>query len=443
MFRILNQALRTPLLGQVSPWWRVAAASAAAGTAFFFMAAAFGTAHNTFEDSASIEQVVEQLSLPALEPVQGDTHSYIREVVIQRGDTLASLLAKLDLNASEAERFLRHDRSAAAFSRQLVPGKTFIARVDEAGELETLSFPLNGENPQALVVQRTSEGYTAQTLPLPLSRSVSLKSTTIRQSLFGATDEAGIPDAVAFQLADIFGGDIDFHRDLRKGDRFSVIYETADHLGKPVGNPRILAAEFINDGKVFRAFWFQPAHGTGGYYTESGQSMKKAFLRSPLEFSRITSGFSSARYHPVLQKIRAHRGIDYAAPIGTRVKATGDGIVDFVGVQGGYGKVVTIRHPGNRLTVYSHLSGFAPGLRKGMRVKQGEIIGFVGATGLATGPHLHYEFRVDGVHRNPLTIALPEAPPLPADQMPAFKLAVAELINQLATLGNTRIALLD
>lgn len=442
MLQILNQALRTPLLGQALPFRRATVSIAVTATAFF-MATAFGTARDTFEHTASVTPFIEQLSLPALEPIQGNSQSNIREVVIQRGDTFGSLLTKLDLNDSAAERFLRHDKSAAPFSRQLAPGKSFVARIDEAGELETLVFPLSNGNSEALVVQRTAEGFTAQTTTLPLSRSVSLKSATIRHSLFGATDEAGIPDAVALQLAEIFGGDIDFHRDLRKGDRFSIIYETAEYLGKPVGNPRILAAEFINDGKTFRAFWFQPDQGNGGYYTESGRSMKKAFLRSPLEFSRITSGFSTARYHPVLRKMRAHRGIDYAAPIGTRVKATGDGIVDFVGVQGGYGKVVMIRHPGNRLTVYGHLSGFAPGLRKGMRVSQGEIIGFVGATGLATGPHLHYEFRVDGVHRNPIAIALPEAPPLPTDLLPVFKLAAMELLDQLAALRDNQIALLD
>lgn len=443
MLQILNQALRTPLHGRVLPFRRAAAVSVAVAATASFMATAFGTARDTFEHNTSVAAVVEQLSLPALATVAGQLDSYVREVVIQRGDTFGSLLTKLDLNDSEAERFLRHDKSAAPFARQLAPGKSFVARVDAAGELETLIFPLNNGNAEALVVQRTPEGFTAQTTALPLSRSVSLKSATIRHSLFGATDEAGIPDAVALQLAEIFGGDIDFHRDLRKGDRFSIIYETAEYLGKPVGNPRILAAEFINDGKTLRAFWFQPAQGTGGYYTESGRSMKKAFLRSPLEFSRITSGFSIARYHPVLREMRAHRGIDYAAPIGTRVKATGDGIVDYVGVQGGYGKVVMIRHPGNRLTVYGHLSGFAPGLRKGMRVSQGEIIGFVGATGLATGPHLHYEFRVDGVHRNPLAIALPEALPLPTDQLPVFKLAAGELLNLLAALRDDQIALLD
>lgn len=443
MRQILNQAPHLSLFRKASPILRIASAGAATAATFFFMAAAFGTARDTLDLDANIKQVVEQLPLPALEPIEGSTNSLTREIVIQRGDTLGSLLTKLGIDTAEAERFLRQDKSAAAFARQLVPGKSFIARIDTNGELESLVFPLNGENSKALLVQRTSEGFAAKTDALPLASRLALKSATIQHSLFAATDEAGIPDAVAIQLVEIFGGDIDFHRDLRKGDRFSVIYESTDHLGKPIGNPRILAAEFVNDGKTYRAFWYQPAQGSGGYYTESGQSMRKAFLRSPLEFSRITSGFSSARYHPVLREVRAHRGIDYAAPVGTRVKATADGVVDFVGMQGGYGKVVMLRHPGNRTTVYGHLSGFAAGLRKGSRVSQGEVIGYVGATGLATGPHLHYEFRVAGVHRNPLSIALPEAAPLPDGQLAAFKTAAAEMANQLAMARDMRIALLD
>lgn len=443
MRSILNQALGQSFSGQASPSLRIVAAGTGVAVAFFFMAAAFGTARDTLEREASVKQVVEQLPLPAAELVVGRANTFTREVVIRRGDTLGSLLAKLDIDATEAERFLRYDKRAAAFSRQLVPGKSFTAHVDADGDLESLVFPLNGDNAVALVVQRETDGFAAKTEVLPVSHRTELKSATIRQSLFGAADEAGIPDAVAMQMVEIFSGDIDFHRDLRKGDKFSLLYETADYLGKPLGNPRILAAEFINHGKIYRAFWYQPSQGPGGYYTASGQSTKKAFLRSPLEFSRITSGFSAARYHPVLQEVRAHRGIDYAAPIGTRVKATGDGMIDFVGVQGGYGKVVMIKHPGNRTTVYGHLSGFAPGLRKGARVSQGEVIGYVGATGIATGPHLHYEFRVDGIHRNPLTVALPEGLPLTADQLPAFKTAAAEMMERLASVRDVQVALLD
>jgi murein DD-endopeptidase MepM/ murein hydrolase activator NlpD len=270
-----------------------------------------------------------------------------------------------------------------------------------------------------------------------------MKSAEIRSSLFGATDAAGIPDGVATQLADIFGGDIDFHRDLRKGDRFSVAYESITHLGRMVRTGRILAAEFVNDGNTYRAVWFDGGDGRGGYYTADGKSIRKSFLRSPLEFSRITSGFSSARYHPVLKEVRAHRGIDYGAPTGTRVKATGDGTVEFAGRQGGYGNVVILRHQGHYETVYGHLSGFASGLRKGSRIGQGDVIGYVGATGVATGPHLHYEFRVDGAHRNPLTVALPAALPLAANQLAQFRDQTQAVLGRLEAIRGVNLALLD
>ena len=224
-----------------------------------------------------------------------------------------------------------------------------------------------------------------------------MKSAEIRYSLFGATDAAGIPDSVATQLADIFGGDIDFHRDMRKGDRFSVIYESINHLGKMVRTGRILAAEFVNDGKAYRAVWFDGADGQGGYYTADGKNIRKAFLRSPLEFSRITSGFSTARFHPVLKEARAHRGIDYGAPIGTRVRATGDGVVEFVGHQGRLWQrwsSCAIRATTKPSMAIS--PALPPASARVTRVGQGDVIGYVGATGIATGPHLHYEFRVDG-----------------------------------------------
>jgi murein DD-endopeptidase MepM/ murein hydrolase activator NlpD len=294
--------------------------------------------------------------------------------------------------------------------------------------LQTLIFPLNGGKDQALVVERRADGngggFAATEQALTLETQVVMQTAEIRHSLFGASDAAGIPDAVATQLADIFGGDIDFHRDLRRGDRFAVIYESVNHLGRPVRSGRILAAEFVNNGKAYRAAWFADpdgGQGSGGYYTAEGKNIRKAFLRSPLEFSRITSGFSSARFHPVLQKWRAHKGVDYGAPTGTRVKATGDAVVEYVGVQGGYGKVVILRHQNRYTTLYGHLSGFASGLRKGNRVGQGDVIGFVGATGLASGPHLHYEFRVNDVHQNPLAMALPSAPPLAPQQIGLFR----------------------
>jgi murein DD-endopeptidase MepM/ murein hydrolase activator NlpD len=270
-----------------------------------------------------------------------------------------------------------------------------------------------------------------------------MSSAEIRQSLFGATDAAGLTDAIALQLVDIFSSDIDFHRDLRKFDRFSLVYEMFFSRGEPVRSGRVLAAEFTNQGNTYRAVWFEYAPDQGGYYTFDGRSLRKQFLRSPLEFSRISSGYSSARYHPLLREWRAHKGIDYAAPTGTRIRAIADGTVDFAGRQGGYGNLIVLRHQTQYTTWYGHLSGFAKALRSGSRVHQGEIIGYVGATGLATGPHLHYEFRVNNVQKNPLNIAMPAAPPITADQRPRFAEATRAFDDQLVLLRTTNLARLD
>jgi murein DD-endopeptidase MepM/ murein hydrolase activator NlpD len=269
-----------------------------------------------------------------------------------------------------------------------------------------------------------------------------MKSGEIRSSLFAATDAVGMPDSVATQMADIFGGDIDFHRDLRRGDRFSVVYEMLYSQGQPARTGRILTAEFVNNGKMFSAIWFESKEGQG-YYTAAGKNIRKAFLRSPLEFSRVTSGFTSSRFHPILQTWRAHKGVDYGAPIGTRVKATGDGIVEFVGKQGGYGNLVVIRHQGRFTTHYGHLNGFASGLRKGTRVSQGDIIGYVGKSGWATGPHLHYEFRINDVHQNPLSVALPSAPPLGQHQLAEFRQHADPLVYRLERMRGLNLALLN
>lgn len=407
------------------------------------VATAFGTSQDTVLYSGEFSSEIEKIALPSALDVVPTSGLYAREIRIQRGDTVSGLLAALGVQDNELSSFLVQSREAEVMFRQLVPGRTLTAKVDSQGNLHSLAFPLNGGKDNALMIQRTTEGLTAQVADLQSETVVSMQTAEINHSLFGAADEAGIPDSIATQLADIFGGDIDFHRDLRKGDRFSVIYESATHMGKPLRTQRILAAEFINDGKTYRAFWYQGKDGNGGYYGADGSSVRKAFLRSPLEFSRISSGFSNSRYHPVLRETRAHRGIDYAAPTGTRVKATGDGVVEFAGIQGGYGKVVMIRHAGNKTTVYGHLSGFASSLKKGARVSQGDVIGFVGATGLATGPHLHYEFRIAGVHRNPLTVALPPAAPLTQDQLASFRTNVDKQIALVAGMRDAKTVMLD
>ena len=388
------------------------------------MVAAFGTVLTPRMADVPRTRMVEQLALPPLTATGDNDQSFLHEERVQRGDTVMDLLQRLGVDDPAAIGFLKGNATTQSLFRQLGPGKNLTARTGLHGELQSLVFPLNGGKDQALLVERHGDRFAAAEQALPMETNVVMKTAEIRYSLFGASDAAGIPDSVATQLADIFGGDIDFHRDLRKGDRFAVIYESVNYLGRAVRSGRILAAEFVNNGKTYRAAWFvdhADGENSGGYYTADGKNIRKAFLRSPLEFSRITSGFTAARFHPVLQKWRAHRGIDYGAPIGTRVKATGTGTVEYVGVQGGYGKVVILRHQGRYTTLYGHLSGFAPGLRKGSRVSQGDVIAFVGATGLATGPHLHYEFRVNDVHQNPLAMALPSAPPLMPQQLGLFR----------------------
>lgn len=439
MLPILTHALRAPIARHA----RTGLVVGTAATLFLGMVAAFGTTAETPTYSGTFTQVVDEIPLDAVITLPAEQVAHAREIRVQRGDSVTSLLSRLGMRDSDALAFLRSNTETDVIFRQLAPGKALTAQVTSEGALESLTFPLNGPNDDALIVTRTGNGFNARTYGLDFDTHNVLQSAEIVHSLFGAADEAGIPESVAVQLAEIFGGDIDFHRDLRKGDRLSVIYEAANYLGRPARAQRILAAEFINDGKPYRAFWFQDDNGNGGYYTEDGRSVKKAFLRSPLEFSRITSGFSLARYHPVLRETRAHRGIDYGAPTGTRVRTTGDGVVDFVGTQGGYGKVVRIRHPGNKTTLYGHLSGFAAGMKKGTRVAQGDVIGFVGATGLATGPHLHYEFQVAGIHRNPLTITLPNAAPLHASRLGRFTKQVSDYVAQISAIRHMQFARLD
>jgi murein DD-endopeptidase MepM/ murein hydrolase activator NlpD len=270
-----------------------------------------------------------------------------------------------------------------------------------------------------------------------------MKSAEIRSSLFAATDAAQLTDGIASQLADIFSTDIDFHKDLRRGDRFTVVYEMFFDSGEPVKSGRVLAAEFVNNSRSHQAVWFQHNDEQGGYYTLEGKNVRKSFLRSPLEFSRITSGFTNARFHPVLQRWRAHTGVDYGAPTGTGVKATADGIVQFAGVQNGYGNVVILRHQTKYTTLYAHLSAFGGSVNVGSRVSQGDVIGYVGATGLATGPHLHYELRINDVHQDPLTVAMPDAPPITRDRRASFDAIARPLSMRLGLLRNTNLARLE
>ncbi|MBM3356291.1 MAG: M23 family peptidase [Betaproteobacteria bacterium] len=406
---------------------------------FLGVVAAFGIAPGTITEPVSRTQVVEDIPLPALAPSVETDAGYWREERIQRGDTLGALLARLGAADPEALQFLRGTRAARGM-HQLIPGRTVRARVTADGKLLALRYQNAGN---VLTLERQGDAFVVGENPVMLERRILMKSGEIRSSLFAATDAANLSDAVAIQIADIFSTDIDFHRDLRRGDSFTVAYEVLYDHGEPVRSGRVLAAEFVNQGKAYQAVYFDYAQGQGGYYTPEGKNIRKAFLRSPLEFSRVTSGFTNARFHPILQQWRAHKGIDYAAPTGTRVKATGDGVVEIAGRQGAYGNLVVLRHQSKYTTWYGHLSGFAKGIRKGARVAQGDVIGYVGATGLATGPHLHYEFRINDQHQNPLRVVLPSAPPITAEQRPAFEEAARPLARRLELLRGTNLARLD
>lgn len=417
------------------PW----ALAGVGGVALLGMVTASAIAPHGETAPAAVKTVLEQLPQPAVAEINSGASEFVREERVVRSDTVSSLLSRLGVSDQEALGFINQSPSANAIARQLRPGKIVTAKTGDDGALIALYFPLNGKD-ATLVVERKDNGFVASEQTLQLSSQVHVKSGEIVSSLFGATDDTGIPDAIATQLAEVFSGDIDFYRDLRKGDKFSVVYESLTHNGQHIRSGRILAAEFVNNNKTHQAYWFQTEEGKGNYYGGDGKSLRKAFLRSPLEFSRVTSGFSNARVHPVLQQIRAHKGIDYGAPVGTRVRAVADATVEFAGRQSGYGNLIVLKHQGTYSTAYGHLNGFAPGIRKGTRVNQGDTIGFVGQTGLATGPHLHYEFRVNSLQINPMTASLPVAIPLEASQLPRFRSATESLKSHLDLARQTKTA---
>lgn len=401
---------------------------------------AFGIMPQTNVISQPQQTVIEDIALPVVSPVASSATSFWRNERIQRGDTVAELLRRLNVEDAAASDYLRNNKAADGL-RRLAVGKEVQAETDANGALLALRYL--GSDSNQVVIEKNGDSFKSRTLPAQTEKRIQIRTGEIETNLFAATDEAGLPDPAANQLADIFGGDVDFHRDLRKGDKFTVIYEMNYINGEPVRTGRILSAEFINHGHAFRAAYFQTDENSGGYYSPDGKSMRKAFLRSPLEFSRVSSGFSLSRFHPILNKWRAHKGVDYAAPMGSKVKVTSDGVVAFVGQQHGYGNVVIVEHQSRFSTVYGHLSRFAGGLHKGQHVSQGQVIAYVGMTGLATGPHLHYEFRIGGVQRDPLKVALPDGKPISDVQKTVFELATQQLFGQLDTFHNTRIARLD
>jgi murein DD-endopeptidase MepM/ murein hydrolase activator NlpD len=379
-------------------------------------------------------ETVQPLALPDYSHDVAPAYVLYRTESTRTSDTADTLLKRLGIDDAQAADYLRSNNIA----REILLGRsgrqiTAEALSDQRLNKLTARWSADTEGEfKRLVIERNGDGFITRIDTAALSASSQLASGTIQSSLFAATDEAKIPDAIAVQLAEIFSGDIDFRRELRKGDRFSVVYETLEGDGEPLRTGRVLSAEFVNAGKSYQAMWFdEPVAGQaigslqagspsskGGYYTLDGQSLRRAFLSSPVAFSRVSSGFSM-RFHPILKQMRAHLGTDFAASTGTPARTVGDGVVTFSGVQNGYGNVVFIKHRGDTETVYAHLSKLL--VKRGDKVSQGQTIGLVGSTGWATGPHLHFEVRSNGVQQDPMKVAKKsETVPVTAAIKPVF-----------------------
>ena len=389
-------------------------------------------------------EAVEPLPLAAqVEALDAHRFSLYGHDTVRKADSVDSLLARMGINDPAAAAFLRQD---APTRQQLlaVAGRTVSVEASDDRHLVRLSVRWAFEDPakfKRLVVERQGDGKFASRIEIaPLTASLRIGSGVVRTSLYAAIDDAGIPDAVASQLVEVFSGTIDFHRGLRAGDSFAVVYETLEADGEPLRTGRVISADFNNAGRRLDAMWFQEPGQRGGYYNFQGQSLERAYLASPLAVTRVTSGFKM-RFHPIHNTWIQHNGVDYGAPTGTPVRSVGEGRVDFAGRMGGYGNVVQIDHGKGDTTVYAHLSRVD--VRQGQPVQRGQVVGAVGATGWATGPHLHFEFRERGTQRDPLEVARRAQPAtLPAEARPAFVKAAESLRSQLAavTVGGSAVA---
>ena len=388
------------------------------------------------------------LPLPTIE-VFSDTATsdpFISETVIRRGDTLADLLQRLHVQESGLLSFLIQEPSARSIYK-LYPGRVVRAALDHEGRLVSLRYDHTpGARHEGQFVSRWLEitpdgsgGFAAAEQEAIADTQIRVAEGEIQSSLFGATDAAGIPDHITFQMVEVLSSKVDFMKDLRKGDRFRVVYETYSSEGREVGAGRVLALEFLNKDKTYDAVWFAPESSAGGYYDFDGQSLKGAFLRNALKFTRISSTFGGRR-HPVHGGWRQHNGVDYAAPSGTPIHATADGVIQFAGWQRGYGNTIIIQHHNNISTLYAHQKGFAKGVKKGVKVSQGSHIGYVGSTGWSTGPHLHYEFRVNNKAVDPLSVDLPMARTLNAEERKQFDMVMAQYRDHIQLLRGPAIA---
>ncbi len=357
-------------------------------------------------------------------------------VKVRSGQSLSNIFEEQELPSDDWLEIIKLGREAAQL-RRLRAGDQLQLRVAE-GRLQELVY--SPDPRETLQIRRDGDGFEAMQLTAQIQHRTAYARGTVRSSFFAAGQAAGLSNRLVLDVAKIFGYDIDFALDLREGDRFAVAYDTLWSNGKKLRDGDILAAEFNTDGETYRAVRYVDRQGHAAYYAPDGQSLRKFFNRAPLDFIRVSSGFSMRRLHPVLNSMRAHKGVDYAAAAGTPVKATGDGRVEFLGRRSGFGNVIMLKHGGNYETVYAHLSRYKRGLKEGDSVKQGQVIGYVGMTGLATAPHLHYEFRVGGLHKNPMTVSLPRAVSIPRQYLVQFRAETTPLLAQLDTLSNTRYA---
>lgn len=405
------------------------------GLSLMGVVAATAVAPDTAPADILFERVVQTLPTPVASIASAEAElPFVYNERIQAGDTLQAIFNRLRIDDAEALAYVSGTDAGKRAIRQLRAGRSVTAVVSPEGRVMSFTLPI-GNTTEQVVIERGDAGLALREAPSASQTTmVEMRSGTVTHSLFGATDAAGLPDNVATQLATIFGTWIDFHADLRKGDRFNVVYEAIYEEGNPVRAGRILAAEFINNGERHAVVLYRGPSGKEQYYSDDGRSLQQGFLRSPLEFSRVSSNFGR-RLHPIHGSWRSHNGTDFSAPVGTPIMATSDATIEFIGTQRGFGNLIVLKHRNDITTHYAHLNGFAKGLAKGQSVSQGDMIGYVGCTGWCTGPHLHYEVRIKDVPADPMTVALPMADSFNDRELAAFKRNTAHLRQRFALLN--------
>lgn len=391
------------------------------------------------EQIPAVATVPTKSTLPATTTVllQAPPSEWITETV-HSGDSMARIFGRLGLAPTQLHSLMQVEQ-ARDYLRRVQPGQTLKLLVDDNQNVQALVLELNRFDSFAL--QRDADKFIASSHHRDVETRTNHAVAQIDSSLFESGQRAGMSDALIMEMANTFGWDIDFALDVRNGDHFALVFEEHFLDGEKIDQGPILAAEFVTQNQVYRAVRYTDPDGNSNYYTPEGLSMRKAFLRTPVDFRRISSRFGS-RHHPILNKIKLHKGVDYSAPAGTPIRASGDGKVVYKGVKGGYGRTIMLQHGGTYSTLYGHMSAFKKGVNSGSHVRQGQVIGYVGSSGLATGPHLHYEFRVNGIHRNPLTIKLPNAEPIPEKYKTAFLQQTQPMLVALETVKQqTSVAL--